>query len=82
VRLAIEDFGAGYHSLDYLRSFRVSHSKIDRRLIEGVTGNADDAAIVRATIELAYALGIEAIAEAEHDSRSARRQKRGAGVQF
>jgi EAL domain-containing protein (putative c-di-GMP-specific phosphodiesterase class I) len=63
VRLAIDDFGTGYSSLDYLRSFRVSRLKIDRRFISDVTVNADDAAIVRATIGLAHELGIEVIAE-------------------
>jgi diguanylate cyclase (GGDEF)-like protein/PAS domain S-box-containing protein len=63
VRLAIDDFGTGYSSLDYLRSFRVSRLKIDRRFIIDVTVNADDAAIVRATIGLAHELGIEVIAE-------------------
>jgi diguanylate cyclase (GGDEF)-like protein/PAS domain S-box-containing protein len=63
VRLAIDDFGTGYSSLDYLRSFRVSRLKIDRCFINDVTTNADDAAIVRATIGLAHELGIEVIAE-------------------
>jgi diguanylate cyclase (GGDEF)-like protein/PAS domain S-box-containing protein len=63
VRLAIDDFGTGYSSLDYLRSFRVSRLKIDRRFVSDVTSNADDAAIVRATIGLAHALGIEVLAE-------------------
>ena len=64
VRLAIDDFGTGYSSLDYLRSFHVARLKIERRFIEQVTSNADDAAIVRATIGLAHALGIEVLAEA------------------
>jgi EAL domain-containing protein (putative c-di-GMP-specific phosphodiesterase class I) len=63
VRLAIDDFGTGYSSLDYLRSFRVSRLKIDRRFINDVMTNADDAAIVRATIGLAHELGIEVMAE-------------------
>jgi diguanylate cyclase (GGDEF)-like protein/PAS domain S-box-containing protein len=63
VRLAIDDFGTGYSSLDYLRLFRVSRLKIDRRFVEHVTTNPDDAIIVRATISLARALGIEVVAE-------------------
>jgi diguanylate cyclase (GGDEF)-like protein/PAS domain S-box-containing protein len=63
VRLAIDDFGTGYSSLDYLRSFRVTRLKIDQRFIHDVTTNADDAAIVRATIGLAQELGIEVLAE-------------------
>jgi diguanylate cyclase (GGDEF)-like protein/PAS domain S-box-containing protein len=63
VRLAIDDFGTGYSSLDYLRSFHVTRLKIDQRFIHDVTTNADDAAIVRATIGLAQELGIEVLAE-------------------
>jgi len=63
VRLAIDDFGTGYSSLGYLRSFRVSRLKIDRRFITDVTTNADDVAIVRATIGLAHELGINVVAE-------------------
>jgi diguanylate cyclase (GGDEF)-like protein/PAS domain S-box-containing protein len=63
VRLAIDDFGTGYSSLGYLRAFHVSRLKIDRRFIVNAASNADDAAIVRATIGLAHALGIEVVAE-------------------
>ena len=63
VRLAIDDFGTGYSSLDYLRAFQATRLKIDRRFIENVTSNPDNAAITRATIGLAQALGIEVVAE-------------------
>ena len=63
VRIAIDDFGTGYSSLDYLRSFRVARLKIDRRFVEGVTRNSDDATIVRAVIGLAGELSIEVVAE-------------------
>ena len=63
MRLAIDDFGTGYSSLDYLRSYRASRLKIDRRFIEHVTTNPDNATIVRATIGLAHAFGIEVVAE-------------------
>ena len=63
VRLAIDDFGTGYSSLDYLRMFHVSRLKIDQRFIKHALVSSDDAAIVRATIGLAHALGIEVVAE-------------------
>jgi len=63
VRIAIDDFGSGYSSFEYLRPFRVARLKIDRRFIAGVTASSDDATIVRAIIELARALGIEVVAE-------------------
>jgi diguanylate cyclase (GGDEF)-like protein len=63
VRIAIDDFGTGYSSFDYLRSFRVARLKIDRRFIDGMASNSDDATIVRAVIGLARELGIEVVAE-------------------
>jgi len=41
----------------------VSRVKIDRRFINDVCTNPDDATIVRVTVNLAYALGIEVVAE-------------------
>jgi diguanylate cyclase (GGDEF)-like protein/PAS domain S-box-containing protein len=63
VRLVIDDFGTGYSSLDCLRVFRVARLKIDRRFVDGVTSDPDDAIIVRAVINLAHELGVEVVAE-------------------
>jgi EAL domain-containing protein (putative c-di-GMP-specific phosphodiesterase class I) len=63
VKLAIDDFGAGYSSLSYLKRFPVDALKIDRSIVEGVERDPGNAAIVSATITLAHALGLEAIAE-------------------
>jgi diguanylate cyclase (GGDEF)-like protein/PAS domain S-box-containing protein len=63
VRLVIDDFGTGFSSLDYLRSFRVARLKLASQFIDDVTTNADDAAIVRATISLAHELGMDVVAE-------------------
>ncbi len=62
-RLSIDDFGTGYSSLDYLRSYSVNRIKIAQKFVDGVPGDAGDAAIVRATLGLAQAFGIEVIAE-------------------
>ena len=63
VHITMDDFGTGYSWLDYLRSFHVSRLKIDRRFVDDVTVYPDDATIVRATVGLAHALGIEVVAE-------------------
>ncbi|MFT3953486.1 MAG: EAL domain-containing protein [Piscinibacter sp.] len=62
VRIAIDDFGAGYSSLGYLRRLPVQVMKIDRSLlIDAVspTGRA----ILAAMVELAGELGLDCIAE-------------------
>ena len=63
VHLAIDDFGTGFSSLDYLRTFRVSTLKIANQFVDDVATNPDAAAIVRATIGLAHALGMKVVAE-------------------
>lgn len=62
-RLAIDDFGTDYSSLGRLKSFNVDLLKIDRSFVNDMTSNSDDAAIVKAIIDLGSALGLETLAE-------------------
>ena len=63
VRVAIDDFGTGYSSLVQLRRFPVDSLKIDKSFVDGMTSEAEDAAIVASTVRLARALGIDVVAE-------------------
>jgi diguanylate cyclase (GGDEF)-like protein len=63
VRLAVDDFGTGHASLPYLRQLPVDVLKIDRSLVQGVPGIAEDVSIVRAILDLARNLGLETVAE-------------------
>ncbi len=63
VHLYIDDFGAGYASLRYLKSFPVDGIKLDQSLIQNLPHSTNDAAIVIAVISLAKALGLQVIAE-------------------
>ncbi len=63
VKISIDDFGSGYSSLSYLRSYRFNRLKIGQQFIAGVPGNSGDLAITRATLSLAGAFGIGVIAE-------------------
>ena len=63
VRLAIDDFGMGYSSLAFLKTFPLSTLKIDRLFVNDIARHARDAAIVRAIIELGHGLGLRVTAE-------------------
>ena len=63
VRVAIDDFGAGHASLQYLRGFAFDVIKIDRTYVANIAVNRIDAMIVRATCDIARSLPVDVIAE-------------------
>jgi diguanylate cyclase (GGDEF)-like protein/PAS domain S-box-containing protein len=63
VRLAIDDFGTGYSSLSYLKRFPVDEVKIDRSFTSGLGQRDVDRDIVIAVVQLARAIGADAVAE-------------------
>jgi len=63
VKISIDDFGTGYSSLSYLRQLPVSELKIDKSFVMDMLNSESDATIVRATIQLGHALGLQMVAE-------------------
>jgi diguanylate cyclase (GGDEF)-like protein len=62
VEVALDDFGVGYSSLSYLRSFAFSRLKMDRSFVSDVE-NPVSRALARAILDIAEALDLQVTAE-------------------
>lgn len=63
VRLAIDDFGCGYSSLNYLCWLPIDTVKIDQSFCRGLTSSVKSLAVVGAISALAHELSFDVIAE-------------------
>lgn len=63
IHIAIDDFGIGYSSLNYLKRFPIDTLKVDQSFIRDSLSNSGDGAIVSTILGLARDLNYWAIAE-------------------
>jgi EAL domain-containing protein (putative c-di-GMP-specific phosphodiesterase class I) len=63
IRVAVDDFGSGYSSLDYLKHLPVDRLKLDPSLVRLMISNPKGAGIIRTILSLGSTLGIDVIAE-------------------
>ncbi len=82
-QLAIDDFGAGYSSFQYIKTFKVDYLKVDGEFIKSMSGENSvmEKAIVSNIASLAGELGIKTIAESV-ESQLILDQVRAAGIDF
>lgn len=69
-RFALDDFGSGFSSLNYLKHLPVSFIKISGAFVEKAAADALDQVMVRSIVQIARALGKQTIAESVEDRRT------------
>jgi diguanylate cyclase (GGDEF)-like protein len=63
VRIALDDFGAGYSNLGYLQRFPFDKLKIDKSFVDALGTTANGGVILQAVVALGRALGLLVTAE-------------------
>lgn len=63
VNIAIDDYGTGLSTLEYLKKIPANEIKIDQSFVKGITDNRSDRLMVQSTIGLAHSLGRKVVAE-------------------
>ena len=70
VRIAIDDYGTGLSTLDYLKKVPAQEIKLDQSFIKAMRVNRGDLLMVQSTIALAHSLGRTVVAEGVEDQSS------------
>lgn len=63
VKVALDDFGSGYSSFNYLSELPIDILKIDKVFVDKIGENNDRAILIDTIIELSHRLGIEVVGE-------------------
>ena len=63
VQIAIDDFGVGYSSMAYLKSFPVDRLKVDQTFAKNLATSEKDRSIYKAIVSLGHNLGLRVVAE-------------------
>ena len=63
IRIALDDFGAGFCNFRYLKLLPLHALKLDRSMVTGIVDNSRDLAVLRGILAMASALGLSVIAE-------------------
>jgi diguanylate cyclase (GGDEF)-like protein/PAS domain S-box-containing protein len=63
IRVAVDDFGSGYSSLNYIRRLPIDVLKIDREFIADIGESSEVAALTATILSLARIIGVVPVAE-------------------
>nr|WP_297424607.1 bifunctional diguanylate cyclase/phosphodiesterase [uncultured Actinotalea sp.] len=70
VAIAVDDYGTGHASLNYLKRLEIDELKVDRSFVSDMGSDHHDFVIVRSTIALARDLGLRVVAEGIEDEET------------
>lgn len=69
ITIAIDDYGTGLSTLEYLKKIPAGEIKIDQSFVKSMLDNRSDLVMVQSTIALAHSLGRKVVAEGvEHQT--------------
>lgn len=68
--LALDNFGSGFSSLNYVRELPLAYLKIDGNFVHNLVTNAVDAAMIKAVHEVGQVMHLKTIAELVEDSET------------
>ncbi|UIP05966.1 EAL domain-containing protein [Erythrobacter sp. SDW2] len=63
IRIALDDFGAGFCNFRYLKILPLDYLKLDRSMVDGIATDERDLAVLRGIVAMGRALGLRVIAE-------------------
>ncbi|MCK5886111.1 MAG: EAL domain-containing protein, partial [Alcanivorax sp.] len=66
-KVALDDFGSGFSSFNYLKHFQVDFIKIDGSFVRNLLYSSVDRTIVESISEVAHRLGVKTVAEYVED---------------
>ena len=72
VGIAMDDFGTGHSSLNYISVLPISMIKIDRCFVQNCAKRKTDASILAAIVTMGHALGLKVLAEGVETEEQAR----------
>lgn len=72
IRIALDDFGVGFTSFEYLRELPFDYVKIDQLFVRQLAERRDDQQLIASINDMVHSLGKKTIAEGVEDNESLR----------
>lgn len=67
IEISLDDFGVGYSSISYFKSFDFDSIKLDKSLVSSIGNNHKERMVFNAIVDLAQKIGMKVVAEGIED---------------